>query len=69
MGTRLKGWRTIGINVLTLLAVLLAWEPLATWVDPQYLLEGQALVNIALRLLTDGPAKVMDVLTIRTARS
>ena len=52
---RMKGWRTITVNVLTLATTFFAWPELSTTVDPQYIVMGQAVVNILLRFVTSTP--------------
>lgn len=48
----MKGWRTIAINVLTFLVAMFAWEDLTKFLDPQQIVLGAAVVNMALRWVT-----------------
>lgn len=51
----MKGWRTIAVNVLTFGTALFAWDGLAQFVDPQFIIMGQAAINVALRFVTTSP--------------
>jgi len=51
----MKGWRTLAANAITFLTALFAWDDLATFVDPQVIIMGQAALNIALRFITTSP--------------
>jgi hypothetical protein len=51
----LKGWRTIGVNVLMGLSFLLGWEQLTEWIKPEIIATILAIVNIALRYITTTP--------------
>lgn len=48
----MKGWRTILVNVLAGVSILLAGDDILKVVDAKTLIELQAGVNIALRFLT-----------------
>lgn len=48
----MKGWRTIAINVLTFLVAMFGWEDLTKFLDPQQIVLGAAVVNMALRWVT-----------------
>lgn len=51
----MKGWRTIVVNVFLAVLYLLAWQPLTSWVDPQYIVLATGAINLALRFLTTSP--------------
>ncbi len=50
-----SGFKTIAFNVVTIVAAFLAWPELLKMVDPQWVVFGQAAVNLALRFLTRTP--------------
>ena len=49
---KLKGWKTVVVNALTLVVAITAWPEVVELVDPQILLAISALSNIALRMVT-----------------
>jgi len=49
---RLKGWKTVIVNGLTVVIAAVAWPEVVAMVDPQVLLLISAIANIGLRLLT-----------------
>lgn len=51
----MKGYRTIIVNVLTFSSAVLAWDQLSVFIDPQYIVLGQAVINIGMRVLTTTP--------------
>jgi hypothetical protein len=51
----MKGWKTIAINVLTLIVTVAAWPQVIALVDPQYLMAVMALANMGLRYITTTP--------------
>lgn len=60
MKINFKGWRTIAANVITFLVTLAGWEELSKFVDPQHIVQAQAVLNILLRLLTTTPVGKVD---------
>ena len=50
-----KGWRTIVVNVLTGLTLLLGWDFIAQLVDPKIIAEAIVVINLILRWLTTTP--------------
>ena len=50
-----KGWRTIIVNVLTGLTLLLGWDFFATIVDPKIIAEAIVVINLILRWITTTP--------------
>lgn len=49
---KLKGWKTVVANTLTLVVAITAWPEVVELVDPQILLAISALSNIVLRMVT-----------------
>lgn len=58
---RMKGWRTIAVNVLTLATAFFAWPELTSMVDAKYIVMGQAVINLLLRWVTTGPVSLPGV--------
>ena len=50
-----KGWRTIAMNVISGLVVMLGWDQLTQWVDPQVIAGILVMLNLILRWLTTTP--------------
>ena len=55
---KLKGWRTIALNVMTAVIALVAMPQITEMVPAQYLLVGVNVLNIAMRLITSTPVGV-----------
>ncbi len=51
----LKGWRTMLVFGIQAVVYLLAWDKIATVIDPFYLIEGNAVAAMVLRWITTGP--------------
>ena len=51
----MKGYRTIIVNILTFSSAVLAWDQLSVFIDPQYIVLGQSIINIGMRFLTTTP--------------
>lgn len=58
MLTKLKGYKTILVNVLSFSAVVLGWDGLTQWLTPQQIAEALAFVNMWLRMVTTTPVGV-----------
>lgn len=52
---KIKGFRTMGVNLILGLTYMLAWPTLTTWVDPWYIGEATVFLNLLLRWITTGP--------------
>lgn len=51
----LKGWKTIGSNVILFLVFALGWEPLTEYVSSEWIASMTAALNVGLRFITTTP--------------
>lgn len=51
----MKGYRTLIVNALSLLIIILGWDQLTQYVSPEVIAAGLAIANALLRLITSTP--------------
>ena len=55
-----KGWKTVGSNVILFLVFALGWEPLTEYVSAEWIASMTAALNVGLRFLTTTPVFKKD---------